>query len=101
MEDEPPPMLDEELLQFPHIFLAIGTTLGFLILTVETYYPGAEMSKLRRGGKSLAALLLALLAAGLTAVLSMYWGGYLDRTTGVHTTFIQTINNLKLHEGEN
>ena len=88
-------------MQFPHIFLAIGTTLGFLILSVETYNPGVKTSKLRRCGKSVAALLLALLAAGLTTVLILYWGGSLDRTTGVYTTVIQTINNLKLEEGEN
>ena len=81
-------------MQFPHVFLAIGTTLGLLILTGETYYhPGVKMFKLRRGGKSLAVLLLALLAAALTAVLIMYLGG-------LHEKFTQTVNNLKPDKGE-
>ena len=81
-------------MQFPHVFLAIGTTLGFLILTVETYFhPGVKTSKLMRCGKSLVVLLLALLAAALTAVLIMYWGGF-------YTTFTETVNHLKPEEGD-
>ena len=66
------PELDPEILQLPHVLLAIGTTVGFLILTIETFYSGFKMSKLRRGGRSLAALLLALLAAGLSTVLILW-----------------------------
>ena len=46
-----------------------------------------------RCGKSLAVLLLALLAAALTAVLIMYWGGF-------YTTFTETVNHLKPEEGD-
>ena len=87
------PKLDQEILQLPHVLLATGTAVGFLILTVETFYSGFKMSKLRRGGRSLAALLLALLAAGLSTVLILYIGDYYDKLN-------ETVNNLKPEEGE-
>ena len=87
------PKLDQEILQLPHVLLATGTAVGFLILTVETFYSGFKMSKLRRGGRSLAALLLALLAAGLSTVLILYIGKYYDKLN-------ETVNNLKPEEGE-
>ena len=73
MENEPLPELDPENLQFPHLILAVGAALGFLILAVETACSGVDMPKLKTGCKRLATLLLALLAVALTSVLIMYW----------------------------
>ena len=87
LEEETLPSMDRETLQFPHVLLAFGATLGFLILNVESLYLSSKISNLKRRSKSLAALLLALLAAGLTIVMVLYWGS-------VNKEFTEIVNSL-------